>query len=59
MRSCAMHRPATHLPTCLSPPPRQATFSGALLAAAQQHPRFIEGLERQLAAFVADRAAKR
>ena len=38
---------------------RNATYSGALLAAAQAHPKFVEGLERQLAAFVADKAAKR
>ena len=38
---------------------RAATYSGLLLAAAQQHPRFVEGLERQLAAFVADKELKR
>ena len=30
-----------------------------LLAAAQAQPKFIEGLERQLAAFVADKDLKR
>lgn len=38
---------------------RNATYSGLLLAAAQQHPKFIEGLERQLAAFIADKSSKR
>jgi hypothetical protein len=38
---------------------RAATYSGLLLAAAQQQPRFVEGLERQLADFLADPAVKR
>ncbi len=38
---------------------RNATYSGLLLATAQAQPRFIEGLERQLAAFVADKDLKR
>ncbi|PRW45017.1 Glucose-induced degradation 4 [Chlorella sorokiniana] len=38
---------------------RNATYSGVLLAAAAAQPKFIEGLERQLAAFVADKDSKR
>lgn len=52
------HCHQTHLwlaaPLC-----RSATYSGLLLAAAQAQPKFIEGLERQLAAFVADKESKR
>ena len=44
---------------CLVPLCRAATYNGLLLAAAQQHPRFVEGLERQLAVFVADKELKR
>lgn len=46
-------------PPRASPPRRSVTYSGLLLAAAQQNPRFVEGVERQLAEFVADKEAKR
>lgn len=57
--------PWHHLTTCCCvcfracPARRSATYSGLLLAAAQAQPKFVEGLERQLAAFVADSSAKR
>ena len=38
---------------------REPCYSGALLAAAKGQPKFVEGLERALASFLADKTAKR
>ena len=38
---------------------RQAEWSGALLAAAKQNPKFIKNIERELELFVVDKTAKR
>ncbi|KAI3426465.1 hypothetical protein D9Q98_008832 [Chlorella vulgaris] len=38
---------------------KTATYNGLLLSAAQRHPRFVEGVERQLAEFVVDKQSRR
>ncbi|KAG1677941.1 hypothetical protein FOA52_001359 [Chlamydomonas sp. UWO 241] len=53
----AVRDPDTHVPSFDRT--RQADFSPALLAAAQQNPGFWEGLERQLGAFFSDSSARR
>jgi hypothetical protein len=49
--------PAAHVPVAQRA--RQAEWSGALLSAARRAPAWVAGLERQLAAFCADRALRR